>query len=397
MHIRKVIPKIGNLLFFPYFLLLVILLFIELPKDSYAGRLDLEGNMSLWWDIYEENENGIMQPRTREPAADVASGFNLKQGRISLNYEDEQRLLGARFHIRLEEQVSILDGYGIWRPFHFFHLYLGQMKVPSTYEALTADTDLDFSSRSTLAQNLTDWSLSRSPYYSALYGNRSYNRDLGIGIRGKFGIASNPSLASYFLMTGNGLGANLFISGKESKEFIFSNNLGDYFYGVRLDVSPLKWLFLGGHYSLNKHDNMLFNDGKTVFDLDRYSWSIDSRLDFRRVRFVAMYGAGKVDDNYFYTDQEDLKYSGYEAKFLVWLIDNLLQLGVRYDTYTHKYLESGISTDQNNLTFGVNFMPMSGMCIQLNYVFKKTENKIEPDLDDNILFLNFQYSFKGNI
>jgi hypothetical protein len=139
---------------------------------------------------------------------------------------------------------------------------------------------------------------------------------------------------------------------------------------------------------------MLFNDGKTVFDLDRYSWSIDSRLDLWRVQFVAMYGAGKVDDDYFYTAQEDLKYSGYEAKLLVWLIDNRLQFDVRYDTYTHKYLESGISTDQNNLTFGVNFMPVSGILIQLNYVFKKKENKIEPDLKDNILFLNCQYSFK---
>jgi hypothetical protein len=394
MHIRKAIPKIGNLIFLPCFPLFVILLFIELPNNSYAGHLNLEGNMSLWWDIYEENENGIMQPRTRKPAADVASGFNLKQARVSLNYEDEQRPLGARFHIRLEEQVSILDGYGIWRPFHFFHLYLGQMKVPSTYEALTADTDLDFISRSTLAQNLTDWSLSRSPYYSAFYGNRSYNRDLGIGIKGKLGVASNPGLVSYFLMVGNGLGANLFISGKESKEFIFSNNLGDYFYGARLDISPLNCLSLGGHCSRNKHDNMLFNDGKTVFDLDRYSWSIDSRLDLWRVQFVAMYGAGKVDDDYFYTAQEDLKYSGYEAKLLVWLIDNRLQFDVRYDTYTHKYLESGISTDQNNLTFGVNFMPVSGILIQLNYVFKKKENKIEPDLKDNILFLNCQYSFK---
>ena len=377
------------------FLFFIILLFFELPGASHADNLKFEGDMSLWWNIYEENENGIIQPRTGKPAADVASGFNLKQGRVSLNYEDEKKLLGAKFQLRLEERVAMLDVYGIWHPVEFFNLYLGQMKVPSTYEALTADTDLDFISRSTLAQNLTDWSLSRSPYYSAFYGNRSYNRDLGIGIKGKFGIASNPSLASYFLMVGNGLGANLFIGGKESKEFIFSNNFGDYFYGARLDISPLKWLSLGGHCSRNKHDNMLFNDEKTVFDLDRYSWSIDSRLDLWRVRCVAMYGAGKVDDDYFYTAQEDLKYLGYEAKILVWLIDNRLQFGVRYDTYTHKYLESGISTDQNNLTFGVNFMPMIGMRIQLNYVFKKTENKIEPDLDDNILFLNFQYSFKN--
>jgi len=110
-----------------------------------------------------------------------------------------------------------------------------------------------------------------------------------------------------------------------------------------------------------------------------------------------MYGAGKVDDDYFYTAQEDLKYSGYEAKFLVWLIHNRLQLSARYDIYTYKFLESGITTDQNNLAFGINFIPAHRVRLQLNYMFKETDNKIEPDLDDNILFLNFQYSFKVDV
>ncbi len=364
-----------------------------LANYAQAGNLDMEGNMSLWWNIYEQNENGIMQARSQDPAADVVSGFNLKQGRISFNYEDTESSLGARLQIRLEERVSLLDGYGFWRPFQFFNLYLGQMKVPSTYESLTSDTELDFISGTTLSRNLTDWSLSRSPYYSALYGSRSYNRDLGIGIKGAFGPMANPELISYFLMMGNGLGANLFIGGRESKEFMFSNNPGDYFYGARLDISPINCLTLGGHYSLNRHDNMLFNDEKTVFDLDRYSWSMDSRLEFSRVLLAVMYGTGKVDDNYFYTAQKDLSYSGYEVKCLIWLIHNLLQIGARYDTYTHKFLESGVSTDQNNLTIGINVTPTRSLRLQLNYIFKDTQSESEPDPGDNVLFLNIQYSF----
>ena len=374
-------------------LYLLLAIYLGLANYAHAGNLALEGNIGLWWNIYEQNENGIMQARTQEAAADVASGFNLKQGRISFDYEDTERPIGARLQIRLEERVSLLDGYGFWRPFNFFNLYLGQMKVPSTYESLAADTELDFISRTTLSKNLTDWSLSRSPYYSALYGSRSYNRDLGIGIKGALGSDLNPELISYFLMIGNGLGANLFIGGRESKEFMFGNNPGDYFYGARFDISPLNCLMLGGHYSLNRHDNMLFNDEKTVFDLDRYSWSMDSRLEFSRVRLAVMYGTGKVDDNYFYTAQKDLSYSGYEIKSLIWLIHDLLQIGARYDTYTHKFLESGLSIDQNNLTIGINVTPAQGLSLQLNYVFKQTQNEIEPDPGDNILFLNIQYSF----
>ena len=393
MNELRINSRITSILFSVSFLLLLLILLLELPGKSHADNLNLAGNVSLWWNIYEENENGIRQPRTQKAAADVVSGFNFKQGRVHLNYKDVERFLGANFQIRLEERVAMLDGYGVWRPLPFFHFYLGQMKVPSTYEALASDTVLDFISRSTLSQKLTDWSLSRSPYFSAFYGNRSYHRDLGVGIKGTFGLQFQPNLVSYFLMVGNGLGANLFIGGRESKEFIFSNDFGDYFYGGRVDVSPFNWSSIGAHYSQNKHGNMLFNDKKTVFDLDRDSWSVDLRLQLPPVQFITLYGAGKVDDNYFYTEQKDLEYLGWEAKVLVWLVSDILQLGVRYDVYTEKFFEGGNPIDQKNLTFGVNLIPAPNMRFQLNYLFKETEDETEPDLDDNILFLNFQYSF----
>lgn len=370
-----------------YLLLLITLNFIGLPDKVHADRLDLEGNLSFWWDIYEENENGVIQPRTGKPAADSTSGFNLKKARVKLNYEDPQRLLGVKTEIRLEERPSLLDIYMTWRPSDTFRLHIGQMKVPSTYEVLESDNDLDFISRSILSGILTDWSLSRAPYYSALYGNRSSDRDMGIGIKGEV------SPVSYFLMIGNGLGSNLFIGGKESKGFTFSNKFGDYFYGARLDIFPLNWLELGGHYSINRHDNMLFNDGKTIFDLKRYSWSADLQFEIPRVCIIAMYGAGKVNDDYFYTEQEDMQYSGYEFKCLIWLINNYLQLGARYDKYKHKFLEGGSYPDEDNLSFGLNFMPIPDIRIQLNYVLKKAENEIEPDLDDNILFMNLQLGY----
>jgi len=88
--------------------LFIILMFLLLINVLHAEHFNVEGNLSLWWDIYENNENGIMQPSTREPAADVVSGFNLKQGRIIFNYEDEKKMLGAKFQLRLEEHMAKL-------------------------------------------------------------------------------------------------------------------------------------------------------------------------------------------------------------------------------------------------------------------------------------------------
>lgn len=376
---------------------ILVALILVLPYTASASpRLGLDGNISLWWDIYEENENGIIQAGTEDPAAKVASGFNIRQARVTFNYDDTDYPINAKMLIRLEERIALLDCYGTWQPLRFFHIYAGQMKVPSTYEALTSDSSLDFISRSAISKNLADWSLSRPPYYSPFYGNRSDYRDTGIGIKGTIGPISNPDLASYFLMVSNGLGADLFIGGKESKEYILSNNIGDYFYGARLDISPFKWLNLGGHYSWNKHDNMLFNDEKTVLDLDRYSWSTDLHFILPYVQLVALYAAGAVNDDYFHADLSNLEYSGWEAKILAQLICDRLQLGVRYDNYTESFFGGGAPTKQGNLTFGVNFIPASNTRLQLNYVIKKTDSKIKPDLDDNILFLNFQYSFHIN-
>jgi len=373
-------------------LLILVIFSIALPAMlSFAsdGTFIADGDISFWWNIYEENENGIQQEVTKEPGSDTTSGFNIKQARLSFGYKDGIYPLEARFQIRFEERVAMLDFYGAWHPSSLFNLYAGQMKIPSTYESLAPDTSLDFASRSSLSKNIADWSLSRAPYYSALYGTRTDSRDAGIGIKGSFG----DDKVSYFLMVSNGLGANLFVGGKESKEFIYCNDFGDYLYGARLDVSPAKYLKFGGHYSLNRHKNMIYNDQKTVFDIDRYSWSADLQAKTPYAYLTVLYGAGAVNDDFFRVSSSNLEYSGWEAKVLSSLIAKRIQLGLRYDLYDEKFLGGDLPTKQKNLTLGINVKPASNARLQLNYIIKKTESETKPDLDDNILMLNFQYYF----
>ena len=372
--------------------LMAVLLLTPSNHLHAKSQTHIEGDFSFWWDIYEQNENGILQAGTREPAADVTSGFNLKQARITLHHRDSSNSLSTEFQIRLEERVAILDCYVAWQPSKTLRLLAGQMKVPSTYEALASDRDLDFISRTSLASNLTDWSLSRTPYFSAFYGNRSYHRDLGLGFTGKLDAVTNLLSLSYFGMVGNGLGANLFIGGTESKEFIFTNNPGDCFYGVRLDASVWEHLYLGGHYSQNTHDAMVFNDEKTVFGLDRSSWSADARIEAHGVEITGMTGGGFADDDYFYTEQKKLEYSGWELKCLTWVVPHYLQLGLRWDGYTREFA-SGATTCQRNITFGANGNLGWRIRLQMNYTIKETKSDTEPDLDDNILLLNLQAAF----
>jgi len=371
---------------------LVSVIFILAFNCITFAESSITGSTSLWWTMYEQNENGILQTGTYEKAAQVASGFNLKQARLT--FEHNNNSFSAKFQTRFEEKVAVLDCYVAWQPSNCFQVYAGQMKVPATYEALIADDKLDFISRTNISKNLTDWSLSRPPYFSPFYGNRTDYRDIGVGIKGKACIKSNPDLFSYFLMVSNGLGANLAIGATESKEFILANNFGDYFYGVRLESSPIKYIKLGGHYSKNRHDKMIYNDGKTVLDLDRYSLSADLSLILPFAKLTTMYAKGEINDDYFHADLSNLEYTGWETKLLSSMIKDKIQFGLRYDRYTENYLGGGMPIEQDSITFGLNYVPANNVRMQLNYVIKNTKSETKPNPDNNILFLNFQYSFK---
>lgn len=355
-----------------------------------SGDSNLSGNINVWWNIYEQNENGVKQAGTKDDAADVTSGFNVKQARLTYDYN--KNAFNAKTQIRFEERVALLDCYISWQPSDLIQIYTGQMKVPSTYEALEPDERLDFITRSSLSKNLTDWSLSRPPYYSPFYGNRSDYRDMGVAVKGGVSHKNTPDLFSYFLMIGNGLGANLAIGGQESKEYVLSNNFGDFFYGARLEFSPINLVKLGAHYSFNKHDNILYNDNRTALDFKRHSWSADACFKFSLLKLIAMYGEGEIDDDYFHADLTNLKYSGWETKLLADIIKDKLQLGVRFDRYTEKYFNE-VVIEYDDVTFGINYIPVSNVRIQLNYTTKTTDSNSEPETDNDILFLNFQCYF----
>jgi hypothetical protein len=294
--------------------------------------------------------------------------------------------------LRLEERTDVIDFWGAYHAAPWASFYLGQMKIPSTAEVLTPDHLTDFIARATFNKRVGDYSLSATPFTSPFLGVRTYNRDLGAAFKGVVPGPDQP-IFSYFLMVGNGLGGNTFIGGEESPEFIYTNDFGEYFYGVRLDGYLQDWLRIGGHYNINRHNKIIIQDKKTTADLERTSWSGDLTIKLPiGLRIEGFYGEGRIED-FWYSQDSIFDYNGWGVWAVQSLFDDGLQFLVRYDTYDSENQDDFDHTAQNNWSFGINLRPSPWLRFQFNYVWKDTVNELVDDTKDDIIYVNVQYIF----
>jgi len=352
--------------------------------------------VQTWWTIYEQLENGRLQSKTRDEAQQETHGFSIRRARVSLRSSCPDDRIGYKVELKLEGDTALSDCYVSLRIRDDLKVYLGQMKIPSTYELEAASTELDFISRTVLSRSIADWALSSYPpdFGTVTFtGSNSLLRDLGIAIKG----AVKTDVFRYFAMIGNGLGANLYIGGKEKRQFIRTNGLRELFYGLRVDLCPVDWATLGGHYTLNNHEDMIVWDiaKGAVIDLHRTSWSADMGITTPgQIRVRGMYAGGAMDEDVLYRDgKTDYVYRGYEGKALWEVLQDELEIGVRFDTYRYEFNESGDRTEQDHWTFGVNYRLNVSLRMQVNYARKETRARDEPDLEDDILSVNVQMGF----
>jgi len=377
---------------------------IESEKSSkipeWLSRIKIGGYLQLWWILTEDNENGKLQAFTLDEAAQETSGFSFNRARLTTEMKREH--VRAKLELGLEGSPRLLDAYGAWKPQGLsLEVLAGQMKIPSTYEVNSASSNLDFATRSKFSDEVVNWSLSRGPTVSSpIYGIKAYLRDTGIAAKGKAGPCE------YHAMIGNGLGANLWVGGNEKRQYMYANDPGAYFYGVRLSCdfsrfiernskAPFfKKLTIGGHFNGNYHPNLIFKDEKTVLDIERESWSVDFQLNIMgRLRFTWMTGRGIVLDDFDNDDKIDYIYFGTEFKLIYVILPEQLEIGIRYDTYTEEFFENGSETAFDTYTFGATYTIKPDLRFQLNYKIKDLESRTAPDIDDNILLLTAQLNF----
>lgn len=376
--------------------LALALVFALLPFGVWAEGegpgLRIAGDAGVWWMLDEQVETGLIQTGSGDEVDDSASGFNFRQGRLAFIALSPDRKMEALIRLRLEERTDVIDFYGAYHHSAPLNFYVGQMKIPSTAEVLVPDQAIDFITRSTFGQVIGDYSLSRTPYISSLMAVRSYHRDLGIALKGSFPEAAGPGL-SWFVMVSNGIGAGNFIGGNESPEFLYTNEFGEYYYGARVEARPIDGLMIGGHYSINRHDDVLLQDKKTSADFEREAWSADAEARFPFGLWVyGFYGRGRMDD-FLNSLHYDFDYTGWGVQAVQSLLDGRIEVGGRYDTLGREFQKDDNVIEQNNWTFGVNWMPNPFFRLQANYVWKDTVDETVDDLDDDLICLNFQFLF----
>lgn len=370
----------------------LVLALLPLSCARAAARAGIEANTSFWWTVWEQAENGLTQRGSGDEAADVASGFNFRQGRLAFSFTSDDGKIEAFLRLRLEERTDVIDFWGGWRAGDRLRVRIGQMKIPSTAEVLTPDHETDFITRSTFGRNVADYALSRTPYISSIMAARSWDRDLGAAVELDWPSSKEPA-ASLFLMASNGIGANKYIGGRESEEFVFTNSPGDLYYGMRAEFSPIPRFTAGIHASTNEHSDMALDARGPVFDIDRSVWTVDSGiLAPGGGRVYCFYGSGEMRD--FHGALEYLfDYSGWGVQGIQPLAGGALEVGARFDRFVTGFNEDGDERRRDHLTLGVNLFPADNVRVQVNYVHKETVEEFEPDTGDDILYVNFQFFF----
>jgi len=386
--------KAGKIKYF--FVPLAIFVSLALPVASMAQEIHLEGSASFWWLVHEEVENGKIQQSSGDYAAQEASGFNFSQGRLGVRFLSEGGAVEGLLRLRLEERTDIIDAWGAYHFRPWLNFQVGLMKIPATSEILQSDSDIDFISRTTYAETAGDYALSTTPYISLLMNTESKNRDMGMALKGRFPGDGKPAV-KYFFMVSNGTGGNLYVGGKESQEYFYTNNFGDHLYGGRVEVLPIEGVMIGSHYSRNRHVDAIFKDKKAVFDLDRISWSVDGQVKTPWLtKLYAFYAEGSLEDFWFASEYE-FDWKGWGVWLMQGFWNGAVEVGVRYDIFLYEYDDDGNEKGIDTWTYGINLVPSENSRIQINYMDKFTIDDFSDDLDDNVLFVNFQFRFQEGL
>jgi hypothetical protein len=387
------------------------LLLAPLPARAhqFSDNVEVFGYGQFWLTAYEQMERvgGVRQNPSQDFGTDHTTGLSIARARLGARLFSPEYMLGLYAQTRLDRDGGLLDLVARFAPGPWFALELGQMKIPSTRENLSDDRELDFILRTTISNSLADYALARSRFTeSLLAGAASQARDLGLAVKGEIPISL--VCLRYFFMLGNGLGANLFIGGDTRREFVLTNG-PRFFYGGRLEVADaLDIARLGVFGSYNKHDDMVLNSGRAVYDLDRLAGAVDVRLAIpgTGVSLTGLLGGGRIREDFDGDGRDDLRYSGW-ASALVWnlipllvrlgapepALTRALELGFRFDAYYSDVDETGQSEREYNWTVGATYRLVEHLKLQLNYVARRSSDPRNPDFANDILFASVLLTF----
>lgn len=384
------------------FLIIFFVLFYSIKSQAE----DINDNFSINVDASIGtflNQEGIIEDNESK-RIENSWGFNLYNSRISFISKIDDDFILLKVMTRVTPKFEFMDGFVQFNFTDYFRLYIGQFKIPSVYELTNIGaTTIDFIARSVMTRNIANWSLSKTPYDSPFNENDLIYRDTGIGFKGEL----FDKRINYFFMIGTGFGGNKFLNSPQVKKGDISvNNLGNGFYGARLEFYPWdNFIRIGGHYNLNYHKNVyLTEDKKNPINFFRQSYSTEIAFilpyetnlgNFSipiglRLNFV--YAGGKVEDHILSDKKNpvDYIYNGYEISSIFEILKECLEFGIKFENYSDSKYDINKKTNndssQNYLTIGSTYFVNKNLKCQLNYVYNINSSFDNPGYKGNTLY-----------
>ena len=319
------------------------------------------------------------------------NGFRIRRARLNFK-ADLNEVFSIDSWLELAGSTNILlDFKGIAKVAPEFVVTVGQF-IPPVHMHETANISssrIPFYELSDVAINL-----------STFMGTDSY-RDIGLMVGGQYDVVR------YGVYYGNGRGRfNSVLPGSSTAGTILNRKFGQGLYGGRIDVEPVKGLYLGGHVSMNKQDSILVAGTATPIQMDRSSYSFGFGADgleaIPELYADVAYGNGKVNDpNAVTAAKNGFDYNGMTAIVGYKILPTLQLLG-RYDTYTQNnnaivnasgaVTTAAATTKAKNWTFGATlyfFKEKTELVkVGINYESRKEE---PTDVRNNIFVIWTQF------
>jgi len=189
-------------------------------------------------------------------------------------------------------------------------------------------------------------------------------------------------------------------------QHVIANPPGNWLYAGRLEIEPVGGvLILGGHGSYNHHGDVVFNSGRAVLDVERYSWSAAARLRAAAagLQGAAAVGGGENLDDWDDNGLTDFRYLGGQWQ-LLWCLnpavravtgwpradEHRLVLGFRYDFLETEMDESGVIVRQHTWLPAVSYHYRSLVKAQLSWLLRRTDEPFQARLADDAVILSTQ-------
>lgn len=355
-------------------LILVSLMVLININTANAQGVKVGGYLQTWF-LNQENDGYA----NRSDIEQGVSGFRIRRARLNFKTDLNEVFSVDTWLDFADVQKALLDLKAIAKIAPEFIVTVGQF-IPPTQMNETANIP----SSKIPFYELSDVALKLSGYM----GHDSY-RDVGLMVSGTIN-----NIFKYGAYYGNGCGRFGY-----AQTAIFNRKFGNGLMGLRLDVEPVKGLFVGGHFSINKQDSV--NTGSTAAPVistkDRSSFSLNAGTDgfgLPELYTQFEYGNGKIDE---ILKNAKTEYNGWYATVAYKVIPTL-QLLFRYDTYKEtikstKGLADAVG-ENKNITFGATYYfykeKTELVKVGLNYESRKED---PVDYKNNIFVIWTQFKF----